>query len=97
MFEEDDEEIPEDSGRKAFGHWEDWRPFKVVKRVNEDAQGNVVSFYLAPQDGVKLPRYLPGQYVTVQLWVPTANCFQSRQYALSDAWNEDYYRVTAAG
>ncbi|KAF7289090.1 hypothetical protein HMN09_01357200 [Mycena chlorophos] len=24
VFEEDEEEIPEDHGRKAFGHWEDW-------------------------------------------------------------------------
>lgn len=45
-------------------------------------------------DGLELPRYLPGQYISIQTNVPELHSLQSRQYSLSDAPNSDYYRIS---
>lgn len=83
-------------GREAqlyrdFESWPSWRPFKIDRIVNEC--DDLYTFYLVPQDGKKLPKFLPGQYVSVQIQVPGGN-LQSRQYSFSEAWREDYYRIT---
>ncbi|KAK3336702.1 globin-like protein [Cercophora scortea] len=76
---------------KDFDSWTFWRKFKVDRVVPES--DNIYSFYLVPQDGKRLPKYLPGQYVSVQIQVPGAH-LQSRQYSLSDAWTGDHYRIS---
>lgn len=83
-------------GREAqlyrdFESWSSWRPFKIDRIVNEC--DDIYSFYLVPQDGKRLPKFLPGQYISVQIQVPNGY-LQSRQYSLSEAWREDYYRIT---
>jgi len=83
-------------GREAqlyrdFESWSSWRKFKVDRVVPESDE--IYSFYLVPQDGKKLPRYYPGQYVSVQIQIPGGH-LQSRQYSLSEAWREDYYRIS---
>lgn len=54
----------------------------------------ITSFYLAPEDGVALPRYLPGQYISLQLYIPKLGLRQPRQYSLSDSPRSDYYRIS---
>jgi nitric oxide dioxygenase len=75
-------------------HWVGWRKFKVIRRVAESS--DIASFYLAPLDGVKLPKYLPGQYVSLQVFVPELGVLQSRQYSLSEAPKAagEYYRIS---
>ena len=66
------------------GSWAGWRRFRVERRVAETAA--VTTFYLAPVDGVPLPVYRPGQYVSLQVPVPQlSGLLQSRQYSLSEA------------
>jgi nitric oxide dioxygenase len=75
--------------------WPAWRKFKVAERVTESDA--ITSFYLTPTDGVlPLPRFLPGQYVSVQLFVPQLGHLQSRQYSLSQAPRADgaHYRIS---
>jgi ferredoxin-NADP reductase/ferredoxin len=72
--------------------WEGWRTFRVAKLVRETA--DTQSVYFAPEDGRALPRFLPGQYVTLSLRMlgevkPVIRC-----YSLSHAPGEDYYRCT---
>ncbi|KAL3421117.1 flavohemoglobin [Phlyctema vagabunda] len=75
-----------------FDGWTDWRKFKIAKKVKE--ADNITSFYLEPEDGKPLPKFKPGQYVSVQLAVPSFGYLQSRQYSLSDEPRSDYYRIS---
>lgn len=80
----------------ADGSWTGWRKFRVARRARE--ADDVVSFYLAPEDGVvPLPMFLPGQYVSLQVFSPQLGHLQSRQYSLS-SWSaddeRDCYRVS---
>ncbi|KAI0515154.1 globin-like protein [Xylaria bambusicola] len=76
----------------AFENWSGWRRFKIQKKVPESSE--ITSFYLAPEDGVALPRYLPGQYISLQLYIPKLGVRQPRQYSLSDAPGSDCYRIS---
>ncbi|RAJ89850.1 nitric oxide dioxygenase [Larkinella arboricola] len=74
------------------GGWSSWRPFVVRQKVRESAE--ITSFYLYPTDGGKVADFLPGQYITVRLFVPELNVLQPRQYSLSCAPNGNYYRIS---
>ncbi|KAI1348115.1 globin-like protein [Xylaria sp. FL0043] len=77
---------------KAFENWSGWRRFKIQKKIPESSE--ITSFYLAPEDGVALPKYLPGQYISLQLYIPKLRLRQPRQYSLSDAPSSDCYRIS---
>jgi nitric oxide dioxygenase len=77
---------------REFGSWDTWRPFRVDRKVSE--ADDMFSFYLVPQDQKPLPYFLPGQYVSVRLMIPSLGKVQTRQYSLSDAPSPDYYRIT---
>ncbi|KUI67117.1 Flavohemoprotein [Cytospora mali] len=80
---------------KADESWTGWRKFRIARKQVE-AEG-VVSFYVEPVDGVTpLPKFLPGQYVSLQVFVPQLKYNQSRQYSLSQAPEEAgrCYRVS---
>ncbi|WP_275096358.1 2Fe-2S iron-sulfur cluster-binding protein [Sedimenticola hydrogenitrophicus] len=78
--------------------WKGFREFVVQRRVTEDAQGTICSFYLRPVDGRPLPPFKPGQFLTFRLPVDdpagSRNGSVIRCYSLSDAPHPDYYRVT---
>jgi nitric oxide dioxygenase len=72
--------------------WTDWRDFKITDKVKESEE--ITSFYLAPVDGKLLPAFQPGQYISVQTYVPALKYPQARQYSLSDQPKPDYYRIS---
>ncbi|KAJ5467988.1 Globin [Penicillium sp. IBT 31633x] len=72
--------------------WSDWRDFKIANKVKESEE--ITSFYLAPVDGKPLPAFKPGQYISVQTYVPALKYSQARQYSLSDQHKPDYYRIS---
>jgi len=77
------------------GPWKSWRRFKIARKEMEN--DTVASFYLEPTDGEPLPKYLPGQYVSLQLPISEGGDFkQSRQFSLSEAPSDnlDHYRVS---
>lgn len=74
------------------GGWSGFRPFRVTDKQIESAE--ITSFYLQPTDGGKLPKFLPGQYVTVQTYIPSLGLTQPRQYSLSDAPGKETFRIS---
>lgn len=74
------------------GGWTGWRPFVVKKKVAESTE--ITSFYLYPSNGGKVADFLPGQYITVRVYVPELKVFQPRQYSISAASNGEYYRIS---
>lgn len=78
--------------------WTGWRRFKVRKRVDEDARGRYVSFYLCPENRRRLPAFEPGQHVQLRVEVPDPaqpgrmNDW-IRPFYLSDSPNGRYYRI----
>lgn len=77
--------------------WSGFREFRVERRVIEDAAQSICSFYLAPTDGETLPPFLPGQFLTFRLDLPTTSGATEqivRCYSLSDAPRPDAYRIS---
>lgn len=77
--------------------WPGFRPFRVTRRIVEDAAQSICSFHLVPEDGKPLPGFLPGQFLTFRIDVPEATGAAAqivRCYSLSDAPHPDYYRVS---
>ena len=74
------------------GGWTGWRPFTVKDRINESDE--ITSFYLYPTDGGKIATHLPGQYLSLRLFLPELNLLQPRQYSISNSPNGEYYRIS---
>lgn len=74
------------------GGWTGWRPFIVKEKVRESAE--ITSFYLYPADGGDVASYLPGQYISLRLFLPELNLMQPRQYSISCSPNGRYYRIS---
>ncbi|UPY38929.1 2Fe-2S iron-sulfur cluster-binding protein [Sediminicoccus sp. KRV36] len=78
--------------------WPGLRDFRVLRRQFEDALRTQCSFYLAPVDGVTLPPFLAGQFLTFAFDIPQpaggANRPITRCYSVSDAPRPDAYRIT---
>lgn len=91
---------PVDRGTgSANAAWQGWRDFRVVSRVFEDAGRTQCSFYIEPIDGLPLPSFNPGQYLTFSLQVSEEGAADAgrtitRCYSLSDSPNPARYRVT---
>ncbi|KAI1087424.1 flavohemo protein [Rostrohypoxylon terebratum] len=76
----------------AHENWPGWRRFKIQRKVPETSE--ITSFYLVPEDEKPLPSFLPGQYVSLQVFVPQMGHMQPRQYSLSEAPRSDYFRIS---
>ena len=75
--------------------WSGFRPFTLKEKVREN--DSVASFYLVPEDGLPLPSYVPGQFLTVRPRVSAAGAPPVRSYSLSDAPTPDHYRLVRLG
>jgi hypothetical protein len=76
--------------------WPGWREFRVARREFEDAACTQCSFHLEPVDGVPLPAFKPGQFLTFALQLPSDSEARTltRCYSLSDRPDAKAYRVT---
>lgn len=73
--------------------WAGWREFTVVRRAYEDPAHTSCSFYLAPVDGMPLPPFKPGQFLTFSFSVDGQQSLV-RCYSLSEEPKADQYRIT---
>lgn len=76
----------------ANASWQGFRRFEVRRAFRESDSAR--SLHLVPQDRRPLPRYLPGQYVTIRVQVPGETTAPVRCYSLSDRARQDYFRIT---
>ncbi|PRA94097.1 NO-inducible flavohemoprotein [Chryseobacterium sp. MYb7] len=74
------------------GGWSGWRPFVVKQKVVESTE--ITSFYLYPADGGSVKSHLPGQYISLRLFLPELQLLQPRQYSISCKSNSEYYRIS---
>ena len=73
--------------------WRGWRKFRVQKLVRETP--TTTSVYLSPQDGLNVPEFKPGQFLTLKFILPGHADPQIRCYSLSDgAGASATYRIT---
>ena len=89
--------VPIERNPASPGAWADFRSFRVERKLPEDPAGMICSFYLAPEDGLPLPPFLPGQFLTFRLEMAGAAGETEqviRCYSLSDAPCPDFYRVS---
>lgn len=80
----------------ASGTWQGWREVVVSRKRQESAE--IMSFELSPVDDAPLARYLPGQFLTLELLIPGQAKPTIRTYSLSDypsnAAAPDHYRCS---
>jgi ferredoxin-NADP reductase len=77
--------------------WKGFKPFRVVRRNHENSARDICSFYLAPIEVMTLPDFKPGQFLTFQFELPTADRKVKRVvrcYSLSDQPRSDSYRIS---
>jgi ferredoxin-NADP reductase len=92
-----DQSAPSEAEDTTAAPRQDFRTFKVERKVVEDDAQTICSFYLVPEDGQPLPAFLPGQFLTFRLAVPVATGGHEqviRCYSLSDAPNPNRYRIS---
>lgn len=94
MAAEADLAAPAPTETEVAPAWQDWREFHIVRRAYEDAAGNVCSYYLAPVDGLPLPTFLPGQFLTFRVALAGEAKAVLRCYSLSDRPEPGQYRVS---
>lgn len=76
-------------------YWHEWQDFIIARKEKESDE--ITSFYFEPVDAnLKLPRFKPGQYVSVNLFVDEleGGVWQARQYSLSNAPGKKYLRIS---
>jgi ferredoxin-NADP reductase len=90
--------VTDEPPQRQSAAWSGLRAFRVARRTYEDAAQTQCSFYLEPVDGVALPDYQPGQFLTFSLLIPAAPGVEARTitrcYSLSDSPSPNHYRVT---
>lgn len=75
------------------GGWTGWRPFVVNAKFHESEER--MAFHLYPADGGPVADHLPGQYLSLRLFVPDLNLLQPCQYRIANAPNQAYYCILA--
>jgi nitric oxide dioxygenase len=75
----------------APGGWNGWRDFVVAeKRVESEI---ITSFTLMPEDGGRVLRHIPGQYLTFWIDIP-GQAPLKRNYSISSAPDDRSYRIS---
>lgn len=85
-------DVPAEEPSELTAAWRGWRTFQIKKLVRETA--STTSVYLTPQDGLDLPEYRPGQFLTLKAILPNQTTPQIRCFSLSGAPQKSYYRIT---
>lgn len=91
IFIQTEEEIYQ-ANETTPGGWRGDRAF-IIDRAEPETD-EIKSFYLRPEDGQPIADFRPGQYVGVKTQPPSSAFDEIRQYSLSSAPGDSYYRIT---
>lgn len=72
--------------------WTGWRTFVVKAKIAEFDE--VTTFLLCPADGGLVAEHVPGQYLSVRLFLPELNLLQPRQYRILNGPNQGDYHIS---
>ena len=90
--------VLEENSNNIEQAWDGFKEFIVERRVIENSEQSICSFYLLPSDKKPLPSFKPGQFLTFKLSIEDPKTHEHRNivrcYSLSDSPNNDYYRIT---
>lgn len=90
--------VDDDTLATTTGAWAGWREFLVDRVALEDEAGTQRTLILRPVDGLPLPDFAPGQYLTFSIDLPASSAEPKRTivrcYSLSDQPNGETYRIT---
>lgn len=81
-----------EAANEQDGGWDDFKELEVVDKVKESDV--ITSFYFKAKDAQPLPAFEPGQYMTVRVNIPGETYALNRQYSLSCAPGNEYYRIS---
>lgn len=70
----------------------EWRPFRIVRTVDESSV--IRSFHLEPADGKGIAAHLPGQHLPIRVTPASGSQAVTRTYTLSTAPSDGYYRIS---
>jgi len=84
---------------KEVPAWSGFKPFTVQRKVFENTSKSVCSFYLMPKEDQPLPSFLPGQFLSLKVQLPSVSASDEMQtvvrcYSLSDRPRKGGYRIT---
>lgn len=91
IFIQREEQLYNESGEQ----WQSWRKFVIAGKTHDSE--DVFNLHLKPADGLPLTKFLPGQYISLQIPVPGVDgLLQSRQFSISSAPvdSHDQLRIT---
>jgi len=78
--------------QKAMALRNDWRPFRVMRIVDEST--TIKSIYLEPADSAGLPVFKAGQHLPIRLVTTAGSAPVIRTYTLSLAPSDGVYRIS---
>lgn len=78
--------------KAEIGNWVGWRSFTVKNKVQESDE--ITSFHLCPADEKPIALHQPGQYLSIRVYIPALQLLQPRQYSISSAPDQTYYRIS---
>lgn len=75
--------------------WSGYRKFVIERVVRwENESSDIASFYFVPHDRRPLPRFKPGQFLTIRVNAPGHDKPLVRCYSLSDCHDGERYRLS---
>ncbi|MBS4209204.1 NO-inducible flavohemoprotein [Bacillus sp. FJAT-50079] len=81
-----------EAAEQQVNGWDGFKDFEVINKVKESDV--ITSFYLKPNDGMAVPTYEAGQYITIRVHIPGETYALNRQYTLSCAPGNEYFRIS---
>ena len=74
------------------GGWTGWRLFVINAKIQES--DTTTTLHLYPTDGALVAEHVPGQYVSLRLFLPELQLHQPNQYRITNAPNSLYYCIS---